>query len=327
MIENKIIKLFTEGKVQTKEREFTKILGGFSETSPVITDKQIGELLGYAKGARAVRQRLENTNSEGKKNIDYFEFGIDILDLQRVPEKDTFAKALVSLGYAKQSITQAENIYIFSEAGFLLYLKFAEGEKAIELYKNFIELYFKTKAENIVMEKTLTESKQAMVEERKYILGSVLFETDTTKKMELLERDKKLEEQIKQIDITLAKDQLMEQVQDSLAIADRFTNSNKLYDVGEFSKILDIKGFGRNKLFEWMRDSKILMSNNSPYANQMEHFKIIAIDNNRFADSKTLIKSKGISYIVKKLIKDGKIQSKSYEDIIKNIDENLKVAN
>ena len=59
----------------------------------------------------------------------------------------------------------------------------------------------------------------------------------------------------------------------------------------------------------------------------MNHFKVIPIENNRFADSKTLIKANGISYIVKKLIKDGKIESKSYEDIIKNIDENLKVAN
>jgi hypothetical protein len=59
----------------------------------------------------------------------------------------------------------------------------------------------------------------------------------------------------------------------------------------------------------------------------MNHFKVIPIEGNKFCDSKTLIKSQGISYIVKKLIKDGKIESKSYEDIIKNIDDNLKVAN
>jgi len=323
MEQNKIIKLFTEGKVQVKEREFTKVLGGFSESSPIITDRQIAELLEYAKGARSVRQRLSD-------NLQHFEFGVDILDLKSsVPQQDTTKEALKTLGYTDQAINLAKNIYVFSEAGFLLFLKFAEGDKAVELYKDFIEDYFKIKAENIVMEKTLQESKESFIEERKYILGSVIMESDTSKKLVLLERDKKLEEQIKQIDITLAKEQLMEQVQDSLAIADRFTNSNKLYDVGEFSKILNIPKFGRNKLFEWMRDNKILRANNEPYQNQvdMNHFKVIPIEGNRFADSKTLIKSQGISYIIKKLIKDGKIQSKSYEDIIKNIDENLKVAN
>ena len=177
------------------------------------------------------------------------------------------------------------------------------------------------------MEKTLEETKQIIINERIFILGSVIFETDTTKKMELLQRDKELENQLNEIDKTLAKEELMKQVQDQLEIANRFTNSNKLYDIGEFSKILDVPNLGRTNLFRWLRDNKMLMSNNTPYANQMDHFKVIPIENNRFADSKTLIKAKGISYIVKKLIKDGKIQSKSYEDIIKNIDENLKQAN
>ena len=323
MQENKIIKLFTGEKVQTKEREFTRVMGGFSETSPIITTKQIGELLEYTNGDKTVNLNL-------KRNLKHFTEGVDVLDVKKsVSDGNPVCEALKSLGYTKQSMSNSKNIYVLSEAGFLLYLKFAEGDKSVELYKDFIEDYFKTKSENIVMEKTLQESKESFIEERKYILGSVLFETNTVKKMELLERDKALEEQIKQIDITLAKEQLMEQVQDSLAIADRFTNSNKLYDVGEFSKILNIPKFGRNKLFEWMRENKILRANNEPYQNQvdMNHFKVIPIENNRFADSKTLIKANGISYIVKKLIKDGKIESKSYEDIIKNIDENLKVAN
>ena len=60
MEQNKIIKLFIGEKVQTKEREFTKVLGGFSETSPVITDKQISQLLDYSKGARQVRVQVTN---------------------------------------------------------------------------------------------------------------------------------------------------------------------------------------------------------------------------------------------------------------------------
>jgi phage antirepressor YoqD-like protein len=326
MGENKIIKLFTGEKVQTNGREFTKLLGGFGENKPMFTVWQSSELLG-----KATREIIQNYNN----NFDKFELNVDVVDLKSaINQNDSDSKAsitnvLKNIGYSQNKLNATSQWLGFSFSGMMKLVKIIESEESWNIYNEFLEDYFKTKAENIVMEKTLEESKQAIIEERKYILGSVLFEKDAIKKMELLERDKKLEEQEKQIDITLAKEKLMEQVQDSLAISERFTNSNKLYDVGEFSKILNIPKFGRNKLFEWMRENKILRPNNEPYQNQvdMNHFKVIPIEGNRFADSKTLIKSQGISYIVKKLIKDGKIESKSYEDIIKNIDQNLKVAN
>ena len=52
---NNIIKLVTKDSVSINDREFTRVMGGFNENGIVITDKQIGELLGYAKGARQVR--------------------------------------------------------------------------------------------------------------------------------------------------------------------------------------------------------------------------------------------------------------------------------
>lgn len=324
MEQNKIIKLFTGEKVQTKEREFTKLLGGFGDNTPMFTIWQSSELLATKTG-----KLIENFNN----NEDKFDEEIDFIDLKSANhETDSDNKAsiintLKSVGYSQNKLNATSRWLGFSFSGMMKLVKISNSKESWNIYNEFLEDYFKTKAENIVMEKTLQETKETILEQIKYILGSIVMESDTLKKVELMEQYKKLEEQNKQIDITLAKEQLMEQVQDSLAIADRFTNSNKLYDVGEFSKILDIPKFGRNKLFEWMRDNKILMSNNNPYANQMDHFKVIPIEGNRFTDKKTLIKANGISYIVKKLIKDGKIQSKSYEDIIKNIDENLKVAN
>jgi len=314
MEQNKIIKLFIGEKVQTKEREFTKVLGGFSETSPVITDKQISQLLDYSKGARQVRVQVTN-------NLKHFTND----DIKDVLLMDNNLEMLKPLGYSKMEVSKADNIYIFSEAGFLLYLKFAEGDKSVELYKDFIEDYFKIKAENIVMEKTLEETKRTLIDERKYILGSVIFETDTTKKMELLQRDKKLEEQINEIEKNLAKEELMEQLKDKLAIADAFEQSNKEYSIGTFAKFLNIKNFGQNKLFEWMRDSEILMKNNEPYQRFMNNFHVIPVKKNKFTGSKTLIKANGVSYIVNRLIKDGKIQSKTYEEIINDINENLQV--
>ena len=107
-----MMNLVVNGMVKDNEgREFSRLLGGFGEDKPCISDKQIAEILGYAKGVRQVRVQINN-------NIDYFE-SEHIIDLQRVHEKDTFENTLKSIGYASQSIKQAKNIYILSHAGFL----------------------------------------------------------------------------------------------------------------------------------------------------------------------------------------------------------------
>ena len=158
-------------KVDIGGREFTRILGGFREDGFVISDKQIGELLGYNIGARQVRRHVEN-------NASSFENGLHIIDLKGVSSKHTSDNTLISLGYSKQAITQAEHIYIFSEAGFLLYLKFAEGDKAVELFKNFIELYFKTKAQKILLERTVEEELEFLNDTRAITLGRMFMAVD-----------------------------------------------------------------------------------------------------------------------------------------------------
>jgi phage antirepressor YoqD-like protein len=323
MEENKIIKLFTGEKVKTKDREFTKLLGGFGENNPMFTVWQASELLG-----KATREIIQNYNN----NIDKFELDIDIIDLKSaINQNDSENKASITnvlkdIGYSQNKLNATSQWLGFSFSGMMKLVKIVESEESWNIYNDFLEDYFKTKAENIVMEKTLEESKQTILDERKYILGSVIFETDTTKKMELLERDRKLEEQLNEIERTLAKQELMEQVQDQLVMAEAFSKSNKEYSIDTLSRFFNIKGMGRNNFYKWMRDEKILMSNNQPYQKFMDDFHVIPVNNNRFADSKTLIKAKGVSYIVKKLIKDGKIQSKSYAEIINNINENLQEA-
>ena len=312
---NNIIKLVTKDNVSINNREFTRVMGGFSEDVIVITDKQIAELLGYAKGSRQVRVQINN-------NISHFTDN----DLKDVLLMDNNSEILKTLGYTNMQTSKAENIYILSQAGFLLYLKFAEGDKAIELYKNFIEDYFKTKAENIVMEKTLQETLKLLQDEKVFILGSMFVEQDNSKKMELFNRSEVLNNKIKEVEITLSKENLMEQMQDTIEIADRFTNSDGLYDIGNFAKILDIKGLGRNNLFKWLKESKILMDTNSPYAMYSDYFKVIPVTKFGFTSIKPLLKSKGISFIVKRLIKEGKIETKSYKKIIEDMNNKLELV-
>lgn len=313
---NNIIKLVTKDSVNINNREFTRVMGGFNENGIVITTNQIGELLD---------KRVIHINESINKNIEHFTSEY-IMDLKVIDQTDNNLETLKSLGYTNMQIAKAKNIYILSQAGFLLYLKFAEGDKAIELYKNFIEDYFKTKAENIVMEKTLQETLKLLQDEKVFVLGSMFMEQDNAKKMDLFNRSEVLNNKIKDIEITLSKENLMEQLGDTIAIADSFTNSDGLYDIGNFAKILDIKGLGRNNLFKWLKESKILMDSNSPYATYSDYFKIIPVTKNGFTSIKPLLKSKGISFIVKKLIKEGKIMTKSYKEIIADMNSKLELA-
>ena len=112
-----------------------------------------------------------------------------------------------------------------------------------------------------------------------------------------------------------------------VSLMDKFINANGFYDVGTYAKILESKELGRNRLYEWLRDKKILMSDNTPYQSYVDYFKVIPVVNkftNR-TDYKTLIKPKGIAYIYKKLVKDGKVFSKPLEQVIEEL-SNLNTA-
>lgn len=83
-------------------------------------------------------------------------------------------------------------------------------------------------------------------------------------------------------------------------------------DMKEVAKILNIKGIGRNKLFEILREKKILDGNNQPYQEYVDrgYFRIIE---SRFTlptgeikiSLKTVVFQKGLDYI-RKVLKNGK---------------------
>ena len=303
-------------KVDINGREFTRILGGFREDGFVISDKQIGELLGYNIGARQVRRHVEN-------NINAFEFGLHIIDLKGVPDKHTSDNTLISLGYSKQAITQAEHIYIFSEAGFLLYLKFADSQESIEAYKDFIEKYFKTKAQKILLERTVEEELEFIKDTRAITLGRMFMAVDDDlKRQEYFLESERLNKEIHKIENRLSTVKALDSVKSELAIAETFTQSNGTWDIGVVAKILNIKGLGRNNFFDWMRSKKIIMKDSTvPYQSYMKYFEVKPVVNkyNGYINEKALFTSKGIKFIMDKLIEDGKVVSKTYEQVMKEL--------
>lgn len=94
--------------------------------------------------------------------------------------------------------------------------------------------------------------------------------------------------------------------------AKHVTKSSDTVDVGEFAKIVKIEHIiiGRNRLFEWLRKNKYLMSNNTPYQKYIEnkYFEVVEITKETAYETKvftkTLITGKGQIALVEKLRKE-----------------------
>jgi len=113
--------------------EIPVVLGGFGEGKKCISDKTVAEIHGMEP--KHVRERISI-------NIKRFKACIDYIDIkQRVGETGTL-ELLLNLGYAKQSITQAEHIYILSERGYAKLIKIMDTDLAWEIHDKLIDEYF-----------------------------------------------------------------------------------------------------------------------------------------------------------------------------------------
>lgn len=89
---------------------------------------------------------------------------------------------------------------------------------------------------------------------------------------------------------------------------DAVTDSKQAIPIGDVAKILDM-GIGRNKLFEFMREEKILMPDNRPYQKYIDsgYFRVVEQKYEKNGDTyinlKTLVFQKGVDFIRKKLEK------------------------
>lgn len=299
-------------EIQQGKRTFTQLIGGFGENKPVISDKQVAELLGYKLGARQVRQTID-------RNKNYFTLGLHIEDLKGVAESNTFTNTLISLGYSKQSITQAKNIYIFSQAGFLLFLKFAEGNNAVEIYKNFIEDYFKTKAENKVMQLSIEEEIEKLKEDKKFLLGAMFMENDEGKKIELFNKNEEINRRISTLEKSLTEEEVVKKLQPKISLADKIANGSQSYDMNLIAKVFDVENLGRNNMFKWLRNMGVLMKNNQPYQRYKDYFEVVLTEKVGYVHSKTLVKPKGVAFIYRKLIESGQVVYKTVEEIIEEL--------
>lgn len=73
--------------------------------------------------------------------------------------------------------------------------------------------------------------------------------------------------------------------------------------IANVAKSLNIKGVGRNKLFEILRNNKVLRKNNEPYQTfvDREYFEVLQGTKNGFKYNQTVVTGRGMSFINKKL--------------------------
>ena len=121
------------------------IEGGFGEGKRCLTDKVISEI--HNMKMIHVRETLN-------KNIKRFKEGVDFINLKRIDDNDTLTK----MGYAKQSITQAEHIYLLSERGYAKLIKIMDTDLAWEIHDKLVDDYFTMREIVNSKEKILAET-------------------------------------------------------------------------------------------------------------------------------------------------------------------------
>lgn len=125
--------IILNGKQDFMGKEIPVIYGGFGENQKCISDKTVADI--HKMQNKHIRERITD-------NIKRFRENIDFIDLkQRVGETGTF-EILLNMGYAKQSITQAEHIYILSERGYAKLIKIMDTDLAWEIHDKLIDEYF-----------------------------------------------------------------------------------------------------------------------------------------------------------------------------------------
>lgn len=109
--------------------------------------------------------------------------------------------------------------------------------------------------------------------------------------------------------IILQKDRQIKEMQPKADFFDCVADSKSAFSMNEVAKVLDYKGIGRNKLFEFLREQGILDRYNVPYQRYVDNgwFRVIEQkymkDGEPIVTTKTLVYQKGVDAIRKRLQK------------------------
>lgn len=111
------------------------------------------------------------------------------------------------------------------------------------------------------------------------------------------------------MEIVTEKSELENQIRENehkVDFYDAVAGSDDLTEMSMVAKVLNIEGYGRNKLFELLRERKILRYNNEPYQEYVDrrYFKPVEQQvtlpyGNTIINKKTMVTQRGIEFIRK----------------------------
>lgn len=108
---------------------------------------------------------------------------------------------------------------------------------------------------------------------------------------------------------------MISEMQPKADFFDAVTDSKDAVDIGTVAKVLNM-GIGRTRLFQFLREEKVLMQDNRPYQHFVDegYFRVIEstwikTDGSTHVNYKTVVYQKGVAYIRKKLIKAGYVHN------------------
>lgn len=108
---------------------------------------------------------------------------------------------------------------------------------------------------------------------------------------------------------------MISEMQPKADFFDAVTDSKDAVDIGTVAKVLNM-GIGRTRLFQFLREEKVLMQDNRPYQHFVDegYFRVIEStwnksDGSTHVNYKTVVYQKGVAYIRKKLIKAGYVHN------------------
>lgn len=71
----------------------------------------------------------------------------------------------------------------------------------------------------------------------------------------------------------------------------------KLYDIGDYLKVLNITDIDRMSLLSILKDVNVLKGDNSPQEGYEGYFKVVEVDKEKFTCNKLYLKELGVSFI------------------------------
>ena len=129
--------LVIRGRQEFLGMDIPVIEGGFGEGKKVILAKTVAEIHG---------EELKRINQIINRNIDEFEFGVDILDLNEAVtncnRSENIVDMLLQAGFTIEGTRASKNIYLLSEQGYMSLVMLMRTEKAKEIRKQLRREYF-----------------------------------------------------------------------------------------------------------------------------------------------------------------------------------------